>query len=477
LLNTDYYKGAKVIALASILTKVLTLGLFVLLTRLLEPHELALVPLVQSIAMFGYALFTCGLPTAMEKHVQSYRQGDAKSYNAYMATSFCFLMAIGVVLFVIIYQFPFLLNSTFKDVLISEQLVKCFALPVSCCYLNQILAHLLLLQGKFRSYSAVLNMGDLFSKSCGLLAFLIYRDAHWLLIGLGGGYSFTIAGGVWLNACEFLRQREFMSLLKVLGSSYQYTIESCFNAFRNFGDSVLVGSLLGAKALALYYVCKKLSDQIVILIKPLQTPMIPIMAKAAAKGNDQLQALYDQLWDSVYPLTFFICLLVAGSSPLFLSIVSGEEYYSGWFICLVLCFGRAALFVLGLETRFMLLLGTAYTRFKITVIQSVVTLVSVFILSHYWGALGVALSIVFASFIAIIISMHINKSLGLHIGNYRYVYLVSVVMISLALVQSLSMDYVRDIMLNCCFFPDASVNHQLFLLRTSTLSLLAPPLI
>ncbi|MDP3586960.1 MAG: oligosaccharide flippase family protein [Hydrogenophaga sp.] len=429
----------------TLLAKLFTIFILALLSRELKPGELAYIALIPSVAYIFLSLSSFGVNTLLER--------DAPKLLATNPLEAMTLMKSGVVinintlLFTIIsFWFfskeigNFLTDNS--DVLSDFRLV---ILPLCAYLLIHIVAFPFQLQNKIDLFGFIKIYSDISAKSAALGLYYYLPCAESLLLGLAIGQAPFILLGLYLHR-TWLFHSGRLPIISLLKKSSVFYIESILNALRNWGDSILVSSLIGAESLAVFYIAKRISDQISVFFQPFMTAFVPFMSSKHGMGKEHFASSFKLLWTLIPAIFILLSSAFTCITPILVNLIAGEQYANSVNLAIILTWNVSALAIYSLSARVLLIIGSSIERFRITVFQIFITFVLIFYVFPV-SAQGIALSWLAAVWISIFSVIVRAKQLKFDWPSSTSSILMTLISVPPAWHIALKIDYKEDLAL------------------------------
>jgi O-antigen/teichoic acid export membrane protein len=378
--------------IVSITGKLLTLALFAVIARVLPAEHLAYVALIPVLAPVLLSLSSFGIATLLERDVPQFLAISPKEAYALMRAGY----VIQIFSILLVLSFGYFFVSTWAPIVLSEydytpNTIAWMLAPLACYMLVKVTGAMLMLEGKAAKYGMLTIYGDISAKAAVLGLYLFNPTDLSIFIGLVIGQLPFVAYGVWSQRA-WLCRLQCSPLTKLLYRSLPFYIEGNFNQARNHGDSLLVSSLLGPVAMAGYYIAKMVANQLSVFFNPISSFMVHHLSFQKGKDLAAMEAAFKQVWHLSIPIFIWLACAVAAITPLLIQLIAGEQYIYVWpaafILCLVAC-GRA---LYSFSGRILLLIGNAFERFRITIIQVLIITILISILTPLISVNGVAIS-------------------------------------------------------------------------------------
>jgi O-antigen/teichoic acid export membrane protein len=389
--------------------KIFTLLLFAVLARIVSPMHLAYVALIPALSPVLLSLFGFGINTLMERDAPQALTKDSIAGYQLMRTGYLFnLLSI-----ITVVTFGCFFAEYWSPVVLADYdivNVQWILLPVVTYMLLQVTGLFLLLDGKADKFGLLRVFSDIFAKAAVVILYLIEPSEMAIFIGLTIGQLPFLLYGLWLQK-NWLLQKHCRPLSKVFRQALPFYIESNFNAARNQGDNILVSTLLGPVAMAGYYVAKTVANQLSVFYNPVSNFMRHRLS--AKKGHSQaaMSDAFKQVWLLCVPIFIWLACAVSAISPFLIHMVAGEQYTAVWPVAFILCLLSCALTLYSVSSRILLMIGSAFERFRVTMLQTLLIAVFAFVLADKLQSEGIAL----AWLLALLSSLYIVKVRAIHL--------------------------------------------------------------
>jgi len=392
--------------------KLITLVLFAALARLLPAQHLAYVALIPVLAPVLISLFGCGVNTLLERDVpqllaQTPNEGYALMRSGYITN----LLSIVLVLVL-----GYLFVGTWSAFVLNEydynlNIIAWMLVPLTCYMLLKLVGLMLLLDGKAAKYGILTIYGDISAKVAVLALYLFNPTELSIFIGLAVGQLPFVVYGIWSQR-TWLFHFQHRSFTKLLQNSVPFYIEGNFNETRNHGDSLLVSSLLGPVAMAGYYIAKMVANQLSVFFNPISSFMVHRLSFQKGKGSAAMEAGFKQVWHLSIPIFTWLACAVAAITPMLIQLIAGAQYTYVWPAAFILCLVACGLALYSFSGRILLLIGNAFERFRITIIQVLVIAILSLTLAPLFSMNGISM----AWLVGVLTSLVLVKSRSIRLG-------------------------------------------------------------
>lgn len=390
--------------------KLFTLLLFAALTRILSPEHLAFIALIPALAPIFLSLFGAGINTLIERDAPRALAESSGSGYQMMRTSYVYNLFVVLVLSLLGISLVELWSG-FISKEPNDVNLQWLVLPIATYMILQSVGLHLLVDGKAAKFGMLKVYGDIFSKASVLLLYLIEPSEKAVFLGLAIGQMPFIFYGVWSQR-HWLFKFSFVPIASMIRKSIPFYIESNFNTLRNQGDNLFVTMLLGPIALAEYYVAKTVANQLSVLYNPVSNFMTHRLSSKKGEGEEAMNSAFKQVWLLGIPFFIFFACAAGAISPLLIELIAGETYTHVWPVAIVLCLLTCALAAYSVSSRVLLIIGSPFERFKITILQTILIVCFSFALVPLWESIGVALAWLLALLISLFFVKKRAKELG-----------------------------------------------------------------
>lgn len=163
-------------------------------------------------------------------------------------------------------------------------------------------------------------------------------------------------------------------------------------------DQLVIGVYMQPSELATYYVARRISDYVLMIIEAVGQPIVVKIAEIKTLGKEKVRDGLSKI--SRYNSFIFVplCLGLAAFGHPLLELYGGQKYLSSYPILIILCLSRMITGVWGgVYVRGVFILGRPRDTLTVDALGCFVSSVSIPILVGYLGASGVALSVFFSS--------------------------------------------------------------------------------
>ena len=376
--------------LINISGKVFTLVLFAVLARIISPMDLAYIALIPALSSVLLSLFGLGINTLMERDgPQKISQNTAVGYSLMRTGSLFNLFSIAAVVIL-----GYIFVDYWSPVILADYViinVRWILLPLATYMLLKVTGLFLLLDGKAAQFGLLQVFSDIFAKTAVVVLYLIKPSEMAIFIGLSVGQLPFLIYGLWLQR-GWILNKGYAPIRQVFIQALPFYIESNFNAARNQGDNILVSTLLGPVAMAGYYVAKTVANQLSVFYNPVSSFMTHRLSSKKGQSEEAMNDAFKQVWLLCVPVFIFIACSIGAISPFLIHMVAGEQYTSVWPVAFILCLLTCSLTLYSVSSRILLIIGNAFERFRVTMLQTILIATFSFLLTPMLKSEGIALS-------------------------------------------------------------------------------------
>lgn len=298
---------------------ILSLLQLMVVVRYVSQEEIGLMAMVNTILAFAAILSDMGLGNSVLYHQESRLSTIAALFWAYLAMG-CLLAIVcvsGALLAAIFFQEPGL-----------KEVFRWSAISLIISGVGQLPRALLYKELAFRELSII----NLVAAVVSFLLVVVYAVLGYgvfaLVIGfLANALTATVLT-LWFgrNLFSLTTRADFFSLKKHLRFGVFQAGESVVTVFSTQFDTIVIGRLLGAEALGLYDIIKRLLARPLGLINPIVTRVItPVLA--GEQGNlKRMKALYLKQILFLCSINFPVYIFLALSSEAVIQILLSNAY-------------------------------------------------------------------------------------------------------------------------------------------------------
>lgn len=372
--------------------KVLGVISIIVYTRYLLKEELALVPIFAIMGRLSMVVFSFGiLPTLVREIPSLLKEKKAVLIQSYISTSLIIIIP-GIILFSILcYSFADFLSIYFFKKSDYASLLKLMSFGFFFAGINRCLSYIYWCLSRFKEDSKRIVIVGFIQIITGI-SFVMVWGIHGLIVSLIISNVINTSLYIFnLKDLIFASSFTLYSPKKLIFESVPFYLESYLMYFRAEGDQLLVGGLLGAEALAIYYIAKKPYE----FLSSFTDSLDKVLTTSLARFKNDMNIFNEKL-NSLITINSFILFpvvwLVIGITPTFILLIAGQGY-EGAVI-------PAMIFLLYLVVqvswrttlgRSIFLLKPSIKRFQVTLVETMSVLGFMLILGYFYNIVGVVI--------------------------------------------------------------------------------------
>ena len=149
-----------------------------------------------------------------------------------------------------------------------------------------------------------------------------------LILGLTIGLAIGVAWTAYKARRYIFVPAHPVPLWPLVRESRAYYMEGFLFFATQQGDQAIVGALLSPAVLAGYYIARRISDALGLILYAMEEVMAPTLARAGADGAAQVRDTFRQLTLAVGAFVLPAGVLAAGLAPAYVALV-GRPHYAG----------------------------------------------------------------------------------------------------------------------------------------------------
>lgn len=419
------FKGVGELFLGQLASRVFTFAFLVVFVRLLGREELAILPLYYAASGASTLLFSLGIPATLIREIPRLRVSEPEKMHSLLFTGFI-VVSVGIVI------------SALLAILFEEQILGLFFSELGGYIEFKLIAAAMLVGGwktlltfilrslqLYRGMAIFSASNDLLYRAFGLAGFFI-AGINGLLAGFLLGTLITNLYCTWKLSRFIFKVRVWYQLPELLRISWPFYFEAYLHYFKAQGDVLIVSSLLGSSALAVFFVAKRLYDIMMTIIASMEHVMAPSLSQllghsleTAIKGYSRMTALIPL---AVIPMGLF----AAGLSYGFIDVVGGIDYANEAYLPAALYCGATILHSLvAMKISAVYVFGNPADRLKITISQFAVYFSLLYLLVMQFGIIGAPIAQVASYLVA---SIYAGRMVRNVLGKQDVIQLVWIVL-------------------------------------------------
>ena len=385
-------RGVGQLLFSRVASKIISFAFLIAFVRLLEPVELATLPLYYAASAAAMLFFSFGIPVTLVREIPRLRVIDLEQMKGLLFTGFVIVMS-GVVA-------TALLAWSLKDPILefifsgidSDTTYQLIVLGMISGGWHNLLTFVIKSLQEYRSLAIYNALYEMTPKAFGLLGYFI-GEIDGLLLGF-------VVGGMLCNLLYTTRFSSFIfgirklqPIAALLKLSWPFYIERYLHYFRNNGDVLVISALLGATPLALFYVAKRLYQMMVMLSRSIQDVVAPSLSQLLGESIDTATKGYARVALLVPIPLIPLGIFCAALSYAFLDVVIGGQYaHSATVTTALFCLVAILDGLVGIQTRAVFVLGKNTDRLKIVISQLVIYFPLLYLLVMRIGINGAPLA-------------------------------------------------------------------------------------
>lgn len=419
------FKGVGELFLGQIASKVFTFGFLIVFVRLLDRDELAILPLFYAASGVATLLFSFGIPVTLVREIPRLRVAEPEKMHSLLFTGFI-VVIVGIVI------------SALLATLLEKQIMGLFFSNFTGHLEFKLIAAAILIGGwktlltfilrslqMYRGMAIFAASNDLLYRVLGLAGFFI-AGINGLLAGFLIGSLITNLYCTWKVSCFVFKVREWYPLPELLRISWPFYFEAYLHYFRAQGDVLIISSLLGSSALAVFFVAKRLYDLMMTLIVSMEQVMAPSLSQLLGYSMESAVKGYSRMITLILLVVIPIELFAMGLSYGFIDLIGGSDYAEdAWLLAALYCGALVLHSLVGLKSSAIHVFGRPADRLKITLSQFAVYGPLLYLLVMQFGIIGAPLAQIVAYIVGLIYARHlVTNVIGKQQVN-RMVWLVS----------------------------------------------------
>lgn len=383
--------------------KIVSIFVFALLARALDAEHLAYVGLIPALSGVLLVLLTFGVGTILERDFPQLQVSDPERADATMRAGYLVCASSIVFMFALLFPFtgawtPLILGGYHFD----PAAIRWIALPIAGHMFLEMNGWMLITRNEPRSFGVARVYADVSAKT-GALLFYFWRPSELsVFLGMACGQLPFCLWVLWHNR-RWLLHRGMASPIALIRASHVFHAESIFQMLRSRGDALLVSSILGPVPMAGYYVAKTVASQLLVLLNPVTSVIIPTFSARYGRGGDELSAVFRKVWSLAPPVFIWLASVLAAISPFLIAVVAGPDYSGTWQTALILCYVTAAMSIYAIASRVLLIMGSSMERFRVVLLHAALLAALMLVVSDNFGAEGVAASWLIAAVLTILV--------------------------------------------------------------------------
>ena len=398
---------------ANVAVKILGVLMIALFTRYLTKEELAILPVYEMLAVLSGIMFGFGLqPTFLRLLPSLYSENPDEARG--MVFSGGLMFVTGSLVFAC---GTFFLSGWLSSILFKgpdfAHIIKIASAGFFFVSLKNFSHMVLWTKSRFDKISI--------TQITGAGGRALFAGGFLLLWGVEGMTAGLVLNEIICAAVSLYFIRDILMGPRVplypLGDLMKQSLPFYFEGFLNYlrlqGDNWIVATMLGPATMAIYFVAQRLPGMMQMFIQSLDK----VVTSELSQRKNQPQEMENYI-QNVFLINSHIILpgtiFIMGLAPLFILVVAGQEYMASVVPCLILC---TVLPLKALQiplNRGIFVIHPPMVRVVMTMIESAVLILSLFLLAPLLAENGIAMSRVVAAASALIMAqLVLKRTIGL----------------------------------------------------------------
>jgi O-antigen/teichoic acid export membrane protein len=377
---------------ANVIVRLIGIVSLYIYARYLSKEELSLLPIYEIIGGMATLFFSFGIFPFLMKNLPGLLKNNITKAKELVLTSILLIVPGALIFSIAVYFFSDFIAGGFFHVPSYSGLIK--IMSVGCFFgaISKLNNYLFFSSARFGK-SSVLNIIQTSSKTIiSLLLFFLY--------GLNGLITGLVSATILICLLQIIYLRDLFSfnnftiypVKEIIRDSLPFYFEGYLMYARTQGDQIILSSMLGAEALAIYYIAKRVYEVFSSLLEQLDN----VIVQSLSEVKDNFEAFNNRINRVIKlntVLLFPAIFLGIGLTPLMITIIAGEGYNESIAPGMILSFGL----LIGFSWRSsfgraLFLLHPSASRLKLTAVDAITLVGFLFFFTQWFDVLGVALS-------------------------------------------------------------------------------------
>jgi len=401
---SHFFSGTVFIGIARVSTIIFGLISVMIVTRYLETETYGSYVLVLTLSGFFVQFFSFGLGLVIPKYLVS---ADDENYKVTLQnTVFHFRLFITSIVILVFLVFRHFLESFFNTELFPDIFIALLIL-----FFLASLSHLFesILRGllEFKAIGIIEFVSEATELALLSILIIVYGLDFWGL--LAAKFIARIVSIV--LSCRVSRYKHKwqcdIPLIKgMLKFGFPLQVQYIFDFTYSKLDTVIIGSLLGARGVAFYDIARKIPDSLMQLYSVFISVYFPISASVYATEKEEKTNYI--LNNSIRLLSFtavFAALLVFLFGKDILILLFSEEYLESYWVLVLLMLGMVLALVEEILGYSLIAIGQPDKPLYINIVRAVVSLAGNLIILPIVGFIGAAVVYIFGNLVALPINV------------------------------------------------------------------------
>jgi PST family polysaccharide transporter/lipopolysaccharide exporter len=395
--------GAKWTTTATVITTLLSFGQLALIARVLDPKVFGLVSICTLVVNFFHIFANLGFTNS----IISKQETDKEA----LSTIFFASIALGVVMGLLIFLSSGLVSSYYDEPKLSH-VIKVSSLTFPLIYFSQIYWNLLQKELKFKALAVVDVVGGVVNFITVLI--LAYNNFQELSIVYSQLFFTFIKTVLYIILGRKLFSPILCFKLNKIKDHLRFGIYHLGEGILGFVngnlENIVIGKAIGLKELGLYTIAYQLAVFPIYKLNPIIMQVsYPIMAKI--KDNEGLKRAYLKIVDFITYCNFPLLagLFITSSSTVVL--IYGADYQGSVPLVKVILFVSCLLCITAPVSAIALSKNKPNVMFYLNLFSLLVKIPILFVLSRYFGLMGIVYGYVLSTLLEAVTILFIVKGL------------------------------------------------------------------
>jgi O-antigen/teichoic acid export membrane protein len=399
---SQFFSGTIFIGIARVSSIVLGFVSVMIATRYLSTDAYGAYVLVLLFSNFLVQFMSFGLGLVIPKYLAGGEENDNEYETSLINTVFYFRVAVVFSTVTLIVIFRPLLSGFVKSPLIAD-IFKATPIMFAVVSFANLFQSVLRGQLKVKSIGVVEFFSELAKLAFLFLFVVAYELGFWGLVAAKIIGQIIWAFSVY-RAVNFKHKWEFnFQLLKeMLKFGLPLQVQYFFDFIYTRLDTIIIGSLLGTRGVALYDIARKIPDSLLRLYAVFVSVYFPISANVYAKKTEKKTGAI--LNNSIRLLTFlslFAALIVFIFGKGIIALLFSEEYLPVYWVLVLLMIGVTIDMVEEILGYLLVAIGEPDKPLYINIIRAIFSVIGNVIILPILGFMGAAIVYIFGNLVAI----------------------------------------------------------------------------
>lgn len=402
-------------------------------TRHLTKEEMAILPAFLMLSSLSGVFFNFGLYPTMLKTIPSLVSSNLSEAKSIINT-------VGIIMIVnaLIFSLATFFLSHYVSLWIFESkeyqsIIEILSLGFFCRGVNTFQQYVMQAFSRFSQMSKIILITDVVRIGLTLLLTILYGSMG-LAIGLVITQIIVTIFSFFQLKDILFNELAFFSPKILIKDSLPFYLEGFLMYFRRDGDNLLITLFLGPEILSLYYIAKRLADLMNSFFNTLDTVLTSNLSKI--KDNMEKFKLKVKEILSIFNLLILPCIfLIAAISPAFIFYMISAEYTEAIIPSIILIYGPFFKSYFNITFgRAIFLFRPPTSRFKLTLVATIILFLSLAVFGYLWGLIGIAIAnIVSGIGTGIYAYYNVNKNvfkINLRVKEFLSVFFICMLMVA-----------------------------------------------